>query len=483
MTATPRHHTPRSDLPTRGGQVAAIAEAKGKPLMPHQRLAADVALEYDPDTGLYRYGTIIKTVQRQAGKTLWVGDLADHRCIRRPGAKVRITMQNGKTADEWMREQHHETLVPAFGEPGRKASPYSLTLRAGSVGVQWRNRSSFTTFPPKRNALHSKQTDLAIISEAWDYSAEQGADVIQALRPTMLTRANSQLVVESTLGDDSSVFLDGYYDMGVASLESPDTTRVCFIDYGIADDVDPEDLQAVADAHPAYGYTVTMTALRDAYEQFVTGKEEGGIAGWARAYGNRATRTRTAAIPAAAWSTAGRPRPDVPPRTGLAFDVAPGGTRAAIAAGWRDEGHAFVEVLHAGPVSRELPALLVALAKARRVPIVVDRGSMSALEVVDAIALQSPSTEVRFLSMAEYAQACGMFYRGILDDTVHHFNDPDLDAAVEVATKRDLGDGGFGWGRKGSAGSIAELVAATVALKAFDVLPKPKLPPVLVVSR
>jgi hypothetical protein len=64
-----------------------------------------------------------------------------------------------------------------------------------------------------------------------------------------------------------------------------------------------------------------------------------------------------------------------------------------------------------------------------------------------------------------------MFERGILDDTLHHFNDPDLDDAVKVATKRSLGDGGFGWSRAKSADHITELVAATVALKGFDLLP------------
>lgn len=447
--------------------------------MPHQRLAADVALEYDPETGLNRYGIIVKTVQRQAGKTLWVGTLADHRCIRRPGSRVRLTMQNGKTADEWMREQHHETLVPAFGDPERKGTPYSLTLRAGSVGVKWRNLSTFTTFPPKRDALHSKQTDLAIISEAWAYSAQQGADVMQALRPTMLTRAGSQLVVESALGDDASVFMDSYYDLGVASLANPDTTRVCFIDYGIPDDADPEDIDTIAHYHPAFGYTVTMTSLRDAYEQFVTGAEEGGIAGWARAYGNRATRTRATAIPATVWNATGRPKPPMPERAGIALDVTPGGDRAALYAGWRApcpfcDGapvHGFLEQLHSGAVSRELPQLIVDLTRKRRVPLVVDRASIGALEVTDAVAKLSPKTEIRFLTMAEYAGACGSHYRGVFDGTVHHANDKALTEAVEVATKRDLGDGGFGWGRKGSAGSIADLVAGSIALKAFDLLP------------
>jgi hypothetical protein len=467
----PRHHTPRSDLPTRGGQVAAIAAAKGRPFMPWQQRAADVALEYDPDTGLYRYSTIIMTVQRQAGKTTWVGTLADHRCMRRPGARVWITMQSGKMANTWMRNEHIPSLK-AFGNPKKASTPYRVSLRAEEVGVVWPALNSrFIAFPPKADALHSQQGDLIIVSEAWAFDAETGAAVRQAYRPTMLTRDGSQVLVESTQGDDSSVWFDGFLELGEASLSNP-SSRVCFIDYGIPPEADAEDLDVIARHHPAYGLTISRQSLVDAREEFRADPALGGAAGWARAYGNRATRTREAAIPAPSWADAARPRGEVPTRAGIGLDVTPSGDRAAIGAGWRDDqGEGYGELLYAGPTARELPEMLAQLLRARRVPLVVDRGSIGALEVVDAVHRIAPQQEVRFLTMAEYAQACGTLYRGVLDDTFHHFNDPTLTGAVEVATKRDLGDGGFGWGRKSSAGSIAELVAVTVALKAFDLMP------------
>ena len=472
MPAEPRHHTPRSDLPTRGRGVGAIARAKGRPHMPWQALAADVSHEYDPDTGLYRYGIIVVSVPRQAGKTKLEGDVADHRCLTKPRARVWITMQNGKTVDSWMRSEHFTDLAgaAAFGRPGTPSCRYALSRRAGEVGVLWPALgSSFLTFPPRRDALHSKQADDAFIDEAWAHNAEVGADIRQAVRPTMATRADARLWIVSTLGDDSSTFLDDYIDLGRASLGNPDT-RVCFVDYGIPDDADPEDLDVIAAHHPAYGFTIGRQTLVDAREEFGTD-----VAGFARAYGNRATRTRETAIPSSVWAAAARGRVDVPDRAGIGFDVTPGGDRAAVAAAWRDGDQAFGEVLHAGPTSRELPQLLVDLARLRRVPITVDRASFGALEVLDAVARLSPTTDVRFLTMGEYAQACGMVYRGVFDDTFHHFNDPDLTGAVELVTKRDLGDGGFGWGRKSSAGSIAELVAVTVALKGFDQLPRRRL--------
>lgn len=485
----PRHHTQR-DLryPTRGGAVAKIAAAKRRPLMPWQRRAADVALEYDPATGLYRYGIVVVSVPRQSGKTKLESDLADHRCLTIPEARVWITMQNGKTVDSWMREEHFSAVKRAriFGTPGTPGCRYSEVRRAGEVGVSWHDpvSSTFYTFPPKRDALHSKQSDLVFVDEAWAHDAETGAALRQAIRPTLATRRGSQLWIVSTMGDDASTFFDGYVQSAIRSLSDPGT-RVCFIDYGLEDDDDPEDLELLASKHPAYGHTIDLQALLDAREDFRADPLLGGAAGWARAYGNVPTRSRVAAIPPTVWAAAGKPLPELAPgRRGIALDVTPDGSRAAVGGAYRDDqGVAHLELLYAGPTSRELPQLLAQLAAANDSPLVVDRGSFGALEVTDAVAQLPKPPDVRFLSLPEYAQACGTIDRGLRDGTVQHHLDPDLDAAVEVATKVDKGDGMFGWGRKGSAGSIAELVAATVALKAFDTLPPPKRKPVARTSR
>lgn len=487
MEATPRHHTPRNpDRPTRGPAVDKIARAKGARLMPWQARAVDVALELDepsvPPTGgparrPYHYGIVVVTVPRQAGKTFLESNVADHRCLTVPRGRVWVTMQNGKTADEWMREEHFDSLASAraFGVPGSPACHYRLSKRAGSVGVKWPALgSTFTTFAPKRDALHSKQSDLVLVDEAWAHNAETGADLRQAIRPTMNTRHGPQLWIVSTLGDDSSAYLDEYVDLGRSALADP-AARVCFIDYGICDDADPDDLDQVAAAHPAYGHTLTWQALQDARLEFADDPN-----GWARAYGNRATRTRSAAIPPALWAAAGLPRPDVPDRAGLAVDATPLGDQVALGAGWRDaEGHGWVEPILSGPPTRETPEQIAHLARTRSGGrLVADRASIGALDVLDAVARHHPDVTVDYLTMHEYASSCGTFERGILEGTVHHTNDPGLDAAVEVATKRPAGDGAFMWGRKDAAGSIADLVACTIALRANDTAPAPKRKPV-----
>lgn len=472
----PRHHTPRSDRPTKGGQVAKIAQAKRAPLMPWQRDAVDVALEVDPATGLYHYGIVVVSVPRQSGKTKLESDVADHRCLTIPRARVWITMQNGKTVDEWMREEHFASLAsaPVFGVPGSASCRYQLSKRAGSVGVKWPARgSTFTTFPPTREALHSKQSDLVFVDEAWAHDTERGAAIRQAIRPTMATRPGSQLWVVSTEGDDSSTYLEDYLTLGRESLGRE--SRVCFVDYGIPDDADPEDIDVIAAHHPAYGHTQTRDSLEAAKDDFAKDP-----AGWARAYGNRRTRTRDSAFPPGLWAMAGTPRVALPERAGIALDATPDGTRFALGAQWeRADGHRLAEVIDSGDPARDTPAYIAQVVRAHgEGRLIVDRGSVGAVELVDAIARHDPAVEIEFATGTQYAAASGSFYRGIIDATTHHFNDPDLDAAAEIAVKVDAGDGGFRWGRKHANGSVAELVAVTLAGRALDTLPAPLRRPV-----
>lgn len=472
----PRHHTPRSDRPTKGGQVAKIAQAKRRPLMPWQRDTVDVALEVDPATGLYYYDLVVVTVPRQAGKTTLESDVADHRCLTTPRARAWITMQSGKAVDEWMREEHFTSLAAAtiFGVPGSASCKYQLSKRAGSVGVKWPARgSTFTTFPPRRDALHGKQGDLIVVDEAWVHDTETGAELRQAIRPTMSTRKGSQLWIVSTEGDDSSTYLEDYLTKGRESLGRDN--RVCFIDYGIPDDADPEDLDVIAAHHPAIGHTITRETLEAAHVDF-----EHDPAGWARAYGNRRTRTRDSAFPAGLWAEAGTPRVARPERAGIALDATPAGDRFALGAQWtRPDGDRLSEVIDAGDPARDTPAYIAQVVRTvGGGRLIVDRGSVGAVELVDAVARHDPAVEIDYTTATQYAAACGSFFRGIIDGTTHHFNDPGLDAAAEIAVKRDSGDGGFVWGRKHANGSVAELVAVTLAGRALDTLPAPLRRPV-----
>lgn len=69
----------------------------------------------------------------------------------------------------------------------------------------------------------------------------------------------------------------------------------------------------------------------------------------------------------------------------------------------------------------------------------------------------------------EYVQACGEFFDAVIDGRVRHRDQPQLNRAVAVAKRRDVGDGAWAWARRRSGADIRAVVAATLAYHALVV--------------
>lgn len=475
MPAEPRHHTPRNPARrTLGGVAAKMAAATGRPYMPWQQRAADVALELDPETGLLWYDLVIVRVQRQAGKTELVGSVATTRSLAKRNARLWYTAQKGKDASEWMRDEYISRLAdaaPLFGTPKTVACRYLISLRAGQEAVKWKaTQSKFQACPPTRDAMHGKQSDMTVVDEAWYFDEVAGAQLRQAIRPTMNTRKGAQLWIVSAGEALNSAYFADYIELGVLSLSDPNS-RVCFIDYGIPAGGDPEDLDLVAACHPAVGYTIDRRALDAAKLDFANDP-----AGWARAYATVTTGAREFAFPPAAWAECGAPATD-PGAVQIGVDVTPDGSRLAIGAGYTlPNGGVDVEVVYAGEPDRSALALLARLSAAQRAPLQYDPLSLATLSVMDDLARLHPDVETQAVAGPQVAAACGTITRHVLARTLRHHHQPDLDAAARVAVKRPAGDGGIRWSRSKSQGSIAELYAVALAGRAALAVPARRKP-------
>jgi hypothetical protein len=101
-------------------------------------------------------------------------------------------------------------------------------------------------------------------------------------------------------------------------------------------------------------------------------------------------------------------------------------------------------------------------------------------------ALDALHIKVTLTSAPEHAQGAAMFYDAVMAQALRYRRTKwakDLDLAVLIATKRSLGDGGFGWSRKGSSASIAPLVAVTLALWGRMTIGAPYSGPILELIR
>ena len=412
--------------------------------MPWQATASRLINLRDPATGLRAHPFVVITIQRQAGKTsLVLAEVLDRCLFGGPRRRVWYTAQNGQYArDAWAE------VVDELSGPG---SPLAGRLRvrrqSGGEVALFPNGSTFRPFPPTRDALHSKQSDLVIVDEAWRHNAARGAELLQGIGPTQATRPGAQVIVVSTAGAyDTSTFLKPLVDRGRGG-----DPAIAYLEWSIPDGIDPFDLDAVVKYHPAIGWTIGREFIER--ERGILDDMPGEFA---RAYGNRWTQTLERVIDAAAWSKAATVQTMAPGRPAIAADIALDRSRSAILACHRG----ILEVVASRPgtdwIAAEMRAIVAAQSPAA---VVVDRVGPSATLADD---LEAAGVALFPLTSALYAAACARFEDDLTNGRIRYRLHPALDAAVDGAAKRPYGEG-WAWGRRNAAAPIPELVAATLA--------------------
>jgi hypothetical protein len=427
--------------------------------MPWQRQVADVGLEVEPSTGEWAYSTIILEVQRQAGKTSLIGGMGTHRAITGLDRGIWYTAQRRQDArDNFM------ALVKRL-----RRSPLAGMIKVresnGSEGIAFPTGSEYRLFAPSEDALHGKATHLVTVDEAWAFDEVRGDELLQAIIPTFTTTPG-QLFIPSAAGTARSTWFRGLVDTGRMLVEAGRTDTIAYFGWGIGDDVDPADLGAVALAHPGYGYTLRPAGLIQAATTMKAGE-------FARAYGSRWTGAAERAIPALLWLSAPDPLAVLPARFAVGFDGGMNGD-AAIAIAWRDErGVAHVELADVRDDAAWLTGRLGQMIRDYEIAnLVFDRfgPAVAAGDAAERAGLTLAST-----TTDQYVTACASFLAGLVDGTLKYRPHPALDAAVEAAGKRPVGDR-WAWGRRISTSTIAPLVAATLAVWAVDHAPPPQAP-------
>lgn len=449
----PRYATQRTDLPTHGGRVARLSQSVlGRELMPWQVRAADLLNEHAG--GVRTRPFTVVTIQRQAGKTTWLLAEALERCLfGGPFRRVWYTAQNGQYAREKWGELAAELTGP--GAPLRRH--VQVKLSNGTERLVFPNGSTLRPFPPTKDALHSMQSDLVIVDEAWKFDAARGAELIQAIGPTQATRPGAQVVIVSTAGTADSTWLRSFVDRGRGG-----DPAVTYLEWAIPEDVDPMDIDQVAAAHPAVGRTIDRQFLADQAGIMAATPGE-----FARAYGNRWTSTLEQVIPALDWAAIrhrdGTPMGGRAPVFGA--DVAVDRSAAAVVACWADSaGHPTLEVVEYRAGTDWVAGRLLELA-GRHGPdsVVLDGGTGPASTVVDALGERD---WVRTVTPRELTTACAQLLDAITDRTIRHRGQDRLDAAAAAAARRTVGDG-WVWSRRATSVDVSPLLAGSLALFAY----------------
>lgn len=444
--ATPRFHTERTPgRPSYGPAIDRTSAGLGRPLMPWQRRAADVIGEILPD-GKFAYPLVIVSVPRQAGKTAFTLATAFHRGLVLRNGRIWFTAQTGMHARDSFLEMGRPAKLSAFGPI------FDLKRGAGDTRIEFaHNLSQLRPHPPTEDSLHGKQSDLNLIDEAWSFGPAEADALMAAITPTQATRPQRQTIILSTRGTAASTWFHGLIER---AREDP---SICLIDYGIGPDDDAADLDVIAAAHPAYGLTVDMDALRAAQQQLSPGE-------FARAYGNRETGSAELIWPIESWRAVQTVEP-IPADATVCFAAAVSidRTETAISAATVIDGVPYAEVVDVLPGTDHADRLAALDRAHAHGGMWIDRGgpSVTLADAADRLGISIEDADSRTVSAA-----AGNLYDRVLAGTVRVRPHPALDSAVSAAARRGLGDGAFAFGRRASSGSIAALESLALAAHA-----------------
>lgn len=405
--------------------------------------------------GTYSYNIGVILVPRQCGKTTWLFDDTLGRCLELPDYHCAYTAQTGAMASERFAErlsQLPSTPLAAYVKGRRSQGSERMTVRSLSGAAP----SYIKAFPPRDGALRGSALDRVTIDEAQEVEELAGTQLDQTILPTFTTRKRRQLLLIGTAGNESSAYLARYLAMARGGAEG-----VALIEYGATPDDDPADPEVWKRVHPGLAAGLTdVAALRSAFQ--VMGAE-----GFAREYLNVWSDAGGRLIPARKWNACRRvksvPRPGVPPVFGV--EVSVDRSASVIVSCWPDlDGVPVVEVVAYAPGTAWVAPRLAELRTKHRPPLIVAGNDGPVLTVVDEATRKPHSVTIRQAKPPEYATACGQFADAIEAGSVGHRNEQPMNAAVQGAGKRAIGDGGWGWGRRTSTADVAPLVAASLAM-------------------
>ncbi len=496
LTCPPRWGTMRDfSRQTYGAKVAKIATSLGTPLMPWQRYVADVALEVDPETGLFVYRIVDVTVPRQSGKTSLILGVAVWRAMRRPRQRIVYGAQTGVAALEKWEDEHLPMLQSSAALKGK----FRVRKGAARQGFLYTNGSIHGLLANTEMSGHGKVLDAAFLDE---YFAQVDHRSDQAVGPAMITRADAQKWRLSTAGTSSSVPFNAMRKAGRERIDAgQQDTMTAFFDWTAVAGQARDDPATWRECMPAYcpspvrgvcrcsrewRHTTSERAIRGELETYAEQLEE-----FDRAYLNigrdDGELDRDPNVPSVAeWALLADPTVLGGDLVVLSVDITPRRDFATIAAvGDTVLGLPRVRILdHGEGVEWLMPRILELNAKYKPLCWVLDDKSGAGTLVLpmerrgilrmpaetdDPDPRKGPQRGQLWIpTVGQYGAACGTFTDTVRQGGLVHAGQEDMTVAIDGAKTRPLGDGLWGWGRKIGSADISPLVAATLGLAGLD---------------
>lgn len=388
--------------------------------MPWQQHVADVALEYDPDTGENLYREICLLVPRQSGKTTLLLSLIVHRALAwgRPQLS-HYTAQTGDDAKEKWKE-HVELLG---NTPLRRF--FTTNDTNGRQAIEWVNGSKYRPKAPTVKGGHGKTLHQGIVDEAF---SQIDSRVQQAMRPAMITQPDAQFIVVSTAGDATSLFLNRKIDFNRARLEAdPDApSNVAYFEWSAPEGAAIDDEDIWWQTMPALGRTIRPAEIRAELESDMSERD------FRRAYYNQTDKGTAAEqiVEPELWLDTIDDSSRVDGRVTFALDIAPDRSWSTIAfAGTNALGYDHIGLAkHDRGTSWVVEELAAVMNRNGADTVYVQAGRQAAMLTQD---LERAGIKVVAFNLLDTGAACAGLYDAIQNNTLRRRpGQPALDEAL-----------------------------------------------------
>jgi hypothetical protein len=405
---------------------------------------------------LYAAEAVVLSIPRQVGKTYLIGAIIFALCLAEPGTLVLWTAHRYPTANETF--QSMKTMVE---QPKLRPHIVSATNPGGNGVIKFRNGSRILFGARERGFGRGFQRVAIIVFDEGQILTQAALD---DMIPATNTHPNPLVFFIGTPPkptDPSDVFLSMRHE--ALSGESGD---YLYVEFSADEDADPGDREQWAKANPSFPHRTPARAMLRmkrllGAESFL--REGLGI--WDRVGG-------LGVFTAGAWARcfigfqADGETPLEPVGELMALGVAADLDQVFLslgAVGGNDGKHHLGSVLRsrADVELEEFAAEVKRLQDAYDVPVVLDEKGPAAFAVP---VLEAAGVRLTLISLNEFIQACSDLRVAVEQRTVTHGDFDDLNAAVDAAGWRKVGERGRAFARK--SGDISMLEAVAIALHA-----------------
>lgn len=399
--------------------------------------------------GLLAADTVLMSICRQAGKTFDVGGLVFADGIINPGTTSVWTAHRFKVARESFDSLRAMARSPLLGA---HIDYDAITTAAGNETIPFRNGSRIVFAARERGTIRGfSRVRRLILDEAQILTESAMSD----LAPTMNQATDPQIIAMMTppKPGDPSEWASALRMEALAGTSA----GTLYVELGADPDADLDDRRQWAKANPSFPRRTPEKAILRLRKLLTNdddfAREALGI--WGASASARVVDART-------WQACADPMSRPADRLALAVDVDPDRTRGSVSmAGRRADGRWHVELDEQRmSVGWLVPWVAQRVARNELRAVVVDGASPAASLVPD---LEAAGVRVTSTGPRDMAQACGWFFDGCQEGSLVHIDQPQLNAALDGARRRDLA-GAWGWSRKNATADITPLVAGTLAL-------------------